>query len=80
LQSADASLGKGRVRKTDLQMEEGLVHVMAVFGVGNCLTVRATKFPRGEVLGNHRRQSQQSRMELGLCYGDGLRRANALDR
>jgi len=26
--------------------------------------------PRIEVLGNHRRQSQQSRLELGLCFSD----------
>jgi len=32
-----------------------------------------------EVLGTHRRQSQQSRMELGLRFSGGFRRADNLD-
>ena len=35
--------------------------------------------PRVEVLGNHRRQSQQSRLELGLGLNCGFSRANNLD-
>jgi hypothetical protein len=32
-----------------------------------------------EVLGDNRRQSQRSRMELGLCLSDGFLRPNDLD-
>jgi hypothetical protein len=34
---------------------------------------------RSEVLGNHRRQAKQSRLELRLYLGRGFQRANNLD-
>src|SRR4029077_887544 len=41
--------------------------------------VRSDPLVAEEVLGNHRQQSQESRLEFGLCLNAGCERANDVD-